>query len=127
MADTDTPKFPIVEFRDTDPLQDYYSDGRHRWSVARLIDLAKDLPVFDVPVAALDLSGIIWDGQSIYGQAFNVRRVLDADLSYPIILDWDGTIADGRHRIIKAIVERKETIRAVRLTWRPDPDSVADV
>lgn len=48
---------PKVKFRDDDPLQDYYSDGENLYSVARLLDDTKDLPVFDVPLAALNLTG----------------------------------------------------------------------
>ena len=44
----------------------------------------------------------------------------------PIILDWNGCVADGRHRIIKAIVAGKTTIKAKRLTWRMEPDKKAD-
>ncbi len=36
---------PRVKFRAIDPLQDYYQDrDGNRWSVARLVDDAKDLP-----------------------------------------------------------------------------------
>lgn len=49
---------PKVTFRKPDPLQDYYDDGHgDLYSVARLIDDTKDLPVFDVPLAALSLTG----------------------------------------------------------------------
>lgn len=113
---------PLLEFRDSDPLQDYYTDGKHRWSIARLVDLARDLPTFDCPIASLDLSGVIWHGQDIFCQAFNVKRVMESDLAYPILLDWRGSIADGRHRVIKAIVEGQRTIKAKRFTFRPDPD-----
>jgi hypothetical protein len=52
-----TTKPPKVKFRSDDPLQDYYSDGENLYSVARLLDDTKDLPVFNVPLAALNLTG----------------------------------------------------------------------
>lgn len=118
-------KPPKVVFRDIDPLQDYYNDGKDQYSVARLVDETKHLKPFDVPIASLDLSGIIWDGLTIYQIAFHCLKVNKADLSKPIVLDWNGAIADGRHRIIRAIVEGKRTIKAVRMHWRIDPDKQA--
>lgn len=46
-------KPPKVKFRENEPLQDYYHDGKGGWySVARLLDDAKELPIFDMPLAA---------------------------------------------------------------------------
>lgn len=115
-------KPPKVEFNHFYPLQDYYSDGSgNLYSVARLIDAANGLPEFDCPLAALDLSGEIWSGCNMHSLAWHCRRVKDADLNEPILLDWNGVIADGRHRIIKALVEGRRSVKAKRLLWRPDP------
>ena len=120
-------KPPKIEFRSIDPLQDYYKDEKgDYYSVARLVDEAKDLKPFDVPIAAIDLSGIIWNGLSIYQIAFHCLKVKKADLSKPIILDWNGAVADGRHRIIKSIIEGRSTIKAVRITWSMTPDKEAE-
>lgn len=116
-------KYPKLEFRDIDPLQDYYNDGLgNSWSVARLADAAKDLEPFEMPLAGIDLDTEIWKGCNIFDLAFHVKKVNEADLSMPIILDWNGSIADGRHRIIKAIIQGKRTIKAVRITWKIKPD-----
>src|SRR5574337_2225732 len=114
---------PKVSMRKHDPLQDYYCDrDGNRYSVARLVDDAKDLPVFDVPLAALDLSSRIWDDCNMFALAAHVKQCVDADLRYPILLSWEGGVADGRHRIIKAIMDGKRTIKAQRMTWKPEPD-----
>lgn len=116
-------KYPKLELADITPLQDYYDDGRgNKYSVARLVDAAKDLEPFDMPIAGIDLDAQIWSGCNIFWLAFHVKKVQEADLSKPIILDWNGSIADGRHRLIKAIVEGRRTIKAVRLTWEIEPD-----
>ncbi len=121
-------KPPKVRLRDTEPLQDWFQDVHGaQWAVARLVDDAKDLPVFQVPLAALDLTGKIWEGADMRLLAFHVKRCMDADLSYPVLIAWDGSIADGRHRILKAIATGKRTILARRMTWRPDPDRPAPV
>lgn len=113
---------PAVMFRESQPLQDYYFDGSGAyWSVAKLLDDARNLPVFDAPLAALDLSGVIWEGSDMYTLAFHVKKCMDADLEFPILLDWRGSIADGRHRVLKAIAEGRTTIKAKRMTWRPEP------
>lgn len=113
---------PLIEFRDNDPLQDFYYDGDGGYySVARLIDSTKHLKPFDAPLAAINLSARSWGDPSLFDFAFHVKRVMDADLDMPIILDWNGKIADGRHRVIKAIVEGRKTIKAVRMTWKIEP------
>ena len=114
---------PKVSMRAAEPLQDYYRDrDGDRYSVARLLDDAKHLPVFDVPLAALDLSSRIWSDCNMFALAFHVKKCADADLRHPILLDWNGGVADGRHRIIKAIMDGKRTIKARRMYWKPDPD-----
>lgn len=113
---------PKVELSSWDPLQCWFADvDGNRYSVARLIDEAKNLPVFDCPLASLDLSGEIWKGQNMRDLALHVKACMNADLSYPILIAWDGSIADGRHRILKAIALGKRTIPAKRLTWKLEP------
>lgn len=121
MAKRDT-RPPKVEFRAHEPLQDYFHDGKGGWySVAKLADDTKDLPVFEVPLASLDLSHIIWRDADMLALACHVKRCMDADLDCPILLDWSGSIADGRHRVLKAVALGKRTIKARRMTWRPEP------
>ncbi|NQY81947.1 MAG: hypothetical protein HRT36_02650 [Alphaproteobacteria bacterium] len=46
--------------------------------------------------------------------------VLDADLNYPIILLPDGVIGDGRHRLVRAMIEGRKNIKYQQLTeWPP--------
>ncbi len=117
-------KPPIVPFCDVAPLQDAFEDGTGaKWSVAMLIDDTKHLKPFDIPLAAMDLSSEIWRGANIHSLAFHCKKVNGADLSKPIIISWNGQIADGRHRLIKALMLGKRTIKAVRMTWRPTPCS----
>lgn len=49
------------------------------------------------------------------------KAVNDADLGYPIILDEDGELMDGRHRIMKAMLTGENTIKAVRFDENPSP------
>jgi len=45
-------------------------------------------------------------------------------LSYPIILDDEGYVMDGRHRIFKALLKNKPSIKAVRFTKTPKCDFI---
>lgn len=116
-----------VRIPDWEPLQCWYKDQEgNRYAVARLIDEAKELKPFDLPLSGIDLSKVIWVGSNLVGLARHVKIVNEVELRYPIILDWEGRIADGRHRIIKALIEGRKTIKAVRLPWRLEPCKPAD-
>jgi hypothetical protein len=93
--------------------------GKHEWSVSRLIELSKELIVFECQLNSLNL----WKKYDVTLRQFvmHMKAVMDADLSYPIIIDEDGEIMDGRHRIMKAILEGKDTIKAVRFDENPSP------
>lgn len=47
-------------------------------------------------------------------------------LEKPIILDEDGGLMDGRHRLMKAMLIGAETIKAVRFDENPEPCQVKD-
>jgi len=55
-----------------------------------------------------------------------MKRVQNTDLKYPIILDVKGVVADGYHRVAKAILEGKSTIKAYRLKQMPPYDFVEE-
>lgn len=99
--------------------------GRHKWSVARLIALSKDFPVMEVPLVHMNVYSK-YDGLRLRDMVMHMRAVNEADLSFPIILDEDGEIMDGRHRIMKAMLTGQETIKAVRFVENPSPCHVSD-
>ena len=94
----------------------HFTVGSNSWTVSRLIALSKDLPVFDMPICGLDLTGTNVAVADIVSLAEHAKRVQDADLSYPIILDYRGRLMDGYHRIAKALILCRTTIRTVRFT-----------
>jgi hypothetical protein len=93
-----------------------------------LIELSRDLPVIEVP---LDSVGEV-DSNYWFGGGFGdptVRKVVehmqlvqDVDPTFPIILGVDSRVMDGMHRIARALLEGKPTIRAVRFDMHPEPD-----
>lgn len=99
--------------------------GKHNWSVARLIVLSKDLPVMNIPLDHLNIY-YKYSDLTLREMVGHMKSVNDADLKYPIILDEDGEVMDGRHRIMKAIMENKKTIKAVRFELNPSPCKIDD-
>lgn len=92
-----------------------------RYEVKDLIELSKNYTSFEIPLAAINIGRDPWqDLNSIDDFLFHYKRVEDADLKYPIILDNLGRIADGYHRICKAILQGKKTIKAIRLEEMPE-------
>ena len=98
----------------------YTDDVGHVWTVARLIEHAKELDPFEIPLAA------IYIGQNVFAEsrtaraiAEHLKRVNETSLEYPIIMDPDGFIVDGWHRVIKSLVEGRETIKVVRFKKMP--------
>jgi hypothetical protein len=97
--------------------------GRFHWSVPRLINLAKDLEVMEIPLKHLNFMHN-YENLTLRELVGHMMSVQKADLQYPIILDEDGEIMDGRHRVMKALLEGKETIKAVRFEENPEPCKV---
>ena len=102
--------------------------GLLAWDVHRLVALSADLPVEQVPLSAVrELDTAYW----FAGMPATVRAVVDhlrlveaADLAYPIVLDPDGGVMDGMHRVAKALLAGQTTIAARRLPELPEPDHV---
>ncbi|MFN7130442.1 MAG: hypothetical protein ACK4N5_00070, partial [Myxococcales bacterium] len=51
----------------------------------------------------------------------HMRRILDADLSRPVILDADGSLMDGAHRVCKALLLGVPALPTVRFPQTPPP------
>lgn len=98
------------------------------WDVDRLIRLSADLPVVDVPIEAIrELDTPYWSlpgsGPTTVDEVIaHMRLVRDVDPAYPVILGSDGHVMDGMHRIARAVLEGRTTIRAVRFPVDPEPD-----
>ena len=56
--------------------------------------------------------------------AHHMNLVEATDLSYPIILCSEGRLMDGMHRLVKALLEERETILAVKFERTPEPDYI---
>lgn len=102
--------------------------GLDAWDVDRLIELSRDLPVERVAVASIaEIDTEYWFAGS--AEVPTVRKVVEharlmyeADLTYPVILGFDGRVMDGMHRIARALFEGRPEIHAVRFPGPVEPD-----
>lgn len=118
---TKDPKVEIEPFDVSD--NEYQRDGKH-WTFSTLKNASKGLKPYDLQLSALDLNVSFAYSKTVYYFLFQLKRVMDANLDYPIIQAPDGEIIDGWHRIVRAIWDGKTTIKAVRLPVMPEPNRV---
>ena len=100
------------------------------WDVRHLIRQSSELPVREVAVASIDeLNDDHWYS---HGTAKPTCRsviehfslMLAADLSFPIILDSQGRVMDGMHRVCKAFMEGRTHLPAVQFQQDLEPDFI---
>ena len=90
--------------------------GDGKWvRIPDLIHQARDLESFEADLRSMDVGGDKFeDANSTMGFLTHVKAMFNADLDYPVIMDQDGWVVDGRHRIAKAIYAGLDTVKAVR-------------
>lgn len=101
---------------------EWINDVKYVWDVPTLIEHAKDnkYEEFDLPLAGISFDYLPWKMLDVIDYAKHYKRVKKANLDYPILLTDRGVICDGWHRICKALVEGRETIKAIRLQEMPE-------
>ena len=105
-------------------------DGqKYEWDVYSLWEKAKDLPVREVEIESIEeINKVIWFNEkrkpTLRQVVKHFKRINEADLSIPVILNSDGTLMDGYHRVARALLENKKTILAVQFEEMPEPDHV---
>jgi hypothetical protein len=103
-------------------------EGRDAWDVDRLVALSTGLPIKDVPLASIrEVDQVYWFDDrdqlpTVRNIMMHVRLVQEVDPSFPIILGADGRVMDGMHRVVRALLENQDTIRAVQFEVQPEPD-----
>lgn len=103
-------------------------NGLDAWSVHRLIDLSRDLPVIMInPREIKELDMNHWyshpsDKPTPLSVIEHMRLIQACDLTYPVILDAQGRVMDGMHRICRAIIDTVTSIPARRFSVDPEPD-----
>ncbi len=103
------------------------SSGLDAWDVDRLIKLTADLPVEEVDLDDIpEINSVYWfderEQPTVRAVVEHFRLVEDVDPSFPVILGPDNRVMDGMHRVAKALLAGRTTIKAVRLSELPVPD-----
>ena len=90
----------------------------------RLVALAKHLQPQLVPVATIRELDEPYRSESMTPRnlAEHARLIAEADFACPVILSSDGRVMDGMHRVLKALMQDKRYILAVRFAVDPPPD-----
>ena len=100
------------------------------WDVRKLVELAADLPIIQVPLDAIaELDETYWFSPTGYQPT--VRSVADhaalinaCDLSFPILLCAEGRVMDGMHRVARSHLEGRATVAARRFAVTPPHDHI---
>ena len=119
-------KNPKVEIKKHIYGEGNYVEGNQSWNMSTIQNATKGLLAFDLQLAALDISVYPWDreSQTISNFIYHFERVKNVGFDYPVILDPDGYIIDGWHRIAKAVLEKMTEVKAVRLIVMPQSDKI---
>jgi len=104
--------------------------GLLAWEVRSLIERTVGVVPFDLPLEEIrELEETFWfeyegDRPTCRKVAEHAKLIAETDLSHPIILDPEGRVMDGMHRVCKALMEGRTSVKAVRLETLPEPDHV---
>lgn len=102
----------------------------HAWDVHRLIRLSQTLPAMPVLLENIpELDENWWYEHEEVSPtpraiAAHMKLVQAADLAYPILLCADGRLMDGMHRLVKALLEKRTHIVAIRFPDTPHADYI---
>ena len=108
------------------------NDERYTWFIQNLVKASNKLPIVEIALNELDiyLDVNAWfHGEkqpTVRAIIEHYRRVDQADLTFPIIINPQFGVIDGLHRIAKAHVSGRSSIKAVILTKLPEPDYIGD-
>jgi hypothetical protein len=104
--------------------------GLLAWDVDRLVKLTAGFVILDVLLKDIrELDEPFWfsaegDVPTCRKIAEHAQLIQETNLDYPIILDADGRVMDGMHRVCKALISGAPSIKAVRFTKPPEPDYI---
>ena len=89
--------------------------GGRVWRIRDLRAAVAGQPTFMFPLSLIPLTEHKFECPDILEFARHMLHVQEADLDYPVIMDEKGWIMDGRHRIVKALLNGWTEIPCVQL------------
>lgn len=121
-------RYKPVNIKPCFPNLGQFTDGKKVWKVTSLIQSVKDqkLEIFDLPLCGINLGVTVWEFGDLKIKNFVMhwKCANEVSLDYPVILDDDGFIMDGWHRVSKALFLGHATIKAVRFDETPGCDYI---
>ena len=100
------------------------------WNIDRLLRLTSEQEPIDLPLEGIrEIDEAFWfscdgDTPTCRRVAEHAKLINEMSLDHPIIIDLEGRVMDGMHRVCKAFIEGLKTVKAVRLLVMPEPDFV---
>ncbi len=107
-------------------------DGkRFVWDTERLWSLSASFPPFEIEVDSIrELDADCWfEGKvpTLREVAKHCERINAAPTDRPIILNDDGSLMDGGHRLCRALIKGRKTVLAVQFPEMPEPDEIREL
>ena len=100
----------------------------HVWDVNRLLRQNTALPVISIALQHIaEVEQAYWfaDTHPTIAEIIEHMRLVEAaDLAYPILIDAEGKLMDGMHRVAKALLVGHTHIHAQQLPHTPAPDFI---
>lgn len=96
-----------------------------RWKIWYLLECAKDIEAVMIPISDLvHEDNPFMDTETYDGIVRTMKRIQNANLDYPIIVSECGRILDGRHRVVKAMLNGATHIEVIRFEKNPKPNFI---
>lgn len=101
---------------DRDSVEGFNESGVY-YPVIPVVNWAKEnCEIIQIDLSNYPLEKILMnDSCTMLDMLKSYHKLLNADLSYPIVLTYRNSIADGHHRLLKAIYEDRSHISAYKL------------
>ena len=87
----------------------------NKWRIRDLRSVVQNEKPFDLPLGLFNFREHEFEAKDLYEFAQHMLHVQESDLQYPVIMDQRGRVVDGRHRIVKALLEGKESVKCVKI------------
>ena len=111
-------KIQIKKHWDFEEIQTFETQNK-KYFIHEAIRLSKDLEVKDLKISEMYISYDCPYNKTLRSFVQHMKMVNEADMSKPILMNEDGCIIDGRHRLAKALLNGDETIKVVRFELDP--------
>jgi len=111
-------------FRNPDLESEQTYLGHDWWYIPTLLDFIEDNHSieYDLDLTSIDLGVMPWRCKSMLQFIQHMIDIECVDFKYPIIISPGGWVMNGWHRVAKAILSGKSTIKAIRIFELPKPD-----